>query len=80
MKLATSALTALALLAIPAAVQAAPKLSEIVGGLESRGYVLRELEVKSDRIKIEARTAAGARVELDVDPATGTVRSERSDD
>ena len=80
MTLAQSALTALALLAIPAAAQAAPKLSEIVGGLESRGYVLQELEVKSDRIKIEARTAAGARVELDVDPATGAIRSERPDD
>lgn len=79
MTLFKSTLTALALVTVPLAAQAAPKLSEIVAGLEQSGYLLRELEVKTDRIEVEATTAAGARVELDVDPATGAVRSERPD-
>lgn len=73
-------LIALAVLAGPAGAQTAPKLSQIIADLESRGYVTSEIEVKRDRIEVEARTAAGARVELDIDPATGAIRSERPDD
>ena len=74
------ALFAAALMVAPAYAQAMPKLSEIVADLETRGYVLSEIEVKRDRIEVEARTAAGAKVELDIDPATGAIRSERPDD
>lgn len=80
MRLVQPALIALALSAAPALAQTPPKLSDVVAGIEAKGYVIRELEVERGRIEISARTAAGARVELDVDPATGAIRSERPND
>lgn len=79
MTLLKPALIALALTTAPALAQTGPNLSGIVAAIEARGYVVRELEVERDRIEISARTPTGARVEIEIDPATGAIRSERPD-
>lgn len=55
-------------------------LSQVIRGLEDKGYVVTEVDVEVDEIEIEARSPSGQRVELDVDPATGAIRRERPRD
>lgn len=73
-------LLATGLLATAASAQTAPRLSEIIRGFEDRGYVITDVDVDSTEIDIEGRDPQGRKVEIEVDPATGTVRREKLDD
>lgn len=75
------------LLASPLALtqpQAAPaeiSIKDVIAKLESLGYrEIGEIEKDDGRWEIEAVTADGRRVELDVDPRDGSIVRERPDD
>lgn len=58
---------------------AEPRLSAIIAGLEDKGYKVLEVDVDLDRIEIEALTADGKRVEIDLNPKDGSIQRERAD-
>ena len=47
-------------------------VSDIAKSLENNGYVIREIEVKTDRIEAEV-THEGEKLEIKIDPRTGLV-------
>ncbi|MCV0428990.1 MAG: PepSY domain-containing protein [Roseibium sp.] len=47
-------------------------VSDIAKSLENNGYVIREIEVKTDRIEAEV-TLEGDKLEIKIDPQTGLV-------
>lgn len=76
---ATATLLGAAALAQDAAA-AAPRLSALVAGVEDRGLTIREVDRDDGVWEIEAQTQGGARIEIDLDAATGAVLSERAAD
>ncbi len=79
MRVMTALLTAGLLAGTAAGAQTAPRLSEIIRGLEDRGYVVTDVDVDIGEIEIEARDGQGRKVEIEIDPATGAVRREKLD-
>lgn len=81
MKLAT--VTSVALLAaLPAAAQddTVPALSNIVANLGSDGYRVTDVDVDADVIEVEAGASDARRVDLRLDPASGEILEETSED
>lgn len=76
----TMVLATIALMATSLAAEARVALSEIIKGLEDKGYEITDVDVDHNEIEIEARNASGQKVDIDVDPATGAIRRERLDD
>lgn len=72
--------TAPAASAMPAAAQAAQRLTirEVLDRLEAGGYRdVREIELDHGRYEVKAENARGERVKLKIDARTGTLESER---
>ena len=54
-------------------------ISEISARLTQQGYKIKEIEMDDGRYEVEARTAEGRKVELDVDPRTGEITGREDD-
>lgn len=66
--------------AVPAVAQASqPTLSAMIAGLEADGYQVTDVDVDSDRIKVEATAQDGRAVEMRLDPQSGEILDEAAD-